>query len=293
VKVIQSFAQYSTGSPYLNNELKGMEVYLNFYSFLLSYLTLKKWYGSVTMYTNQLGYDTLIKYIPYDEVIIKENKNEGLYWNVYKLESIENTNGDVIHVDSDVFVFNDLFRPFYEGDYDLMVQDIITPQRNDHFTGCFMKDNGLLLNKMNILDINKYDGRCFSCGVLGIKNEVKGSYLDMVSTLKTNIDNKIFKLEERLYAPVSEELCLYLTSLKHNMKVYSILPYDDIICNYGNPNPVGNKYGYTHLLAKTKFFEKNITRIKNKILKLFPDQYSIVKKYEVELKRKKIKLIYL
>lgn len=292
MKVIQSFAQYDTGSPYLNNELKGMEVYLNFYSFLLSYLTLKKWYGSVTMYTNQLGYDTCIKHIPYDDVIIKENQNKGLFWNVYKLESIQSTNDDVIHVDCDVFLFNDLFRPFYDGNYDVMVQDIITPERNNYFTGDFMKKNGTILKNMGIFN-RDYDGKCFSCGVLGIKKNVVDNYMRMSNSLKVNMVNKTFDISEQLYAPVSEELCLYLASVEHNFRVHSILPYNDILSNSGNPNPVGNLYGYTHLLAKTKFLEKNIIRIKNKIMNDFPDKYSIVKAYELELKRKKIKLRYL
>jgi len=69
---------------------------LNFYSFLLSYLTLKKYHGSVTMYTNQSAHRSLIKHIPYDNIVLMENKNKFDFWNKYKLDAMEKVNGDVI-----------------------------------------------------------------------------------------------------------------------------------------------------------------------------------------------------
>lgn len=87
MKIIQSFAQYVDGSPYvlLNENV----IYLNFYTYLLSFLTLKKYYGSVTMYTNQLGFETIVKHIPYDEIIILENQHGIERWNLYKLQAIK------------------------------------------------------------------------------------------------------------------------------------------------------------------------------------------------------------
>ena len=67
MRIIQSHAEFEEGSPHYGAEKKAS---LNFYSFILSYLTLKKYYGHVTMYCNERAEKLLIKYIPYDSVEI-------------------------------------------------------------------------------------------------------------------------------------------------------------------------------------------------------------------------------
>lgn len=52
MKIIQSFAEFEEGTPHLDDENVDKKS-LNFYSFLLSYLTINKYHGSVTMYCNQ------------------------------------------------------------------------------------------------------------------------------------------------------------------------------------------------------------------------------------------------
>ena len=65
MKIIQTFAIFDEVSPYLTNKRNFEYVYLNFYSFILSYITIKKIYGPITMICNQEAYDAFIKYIPY------------------------------------------------------------------------------------------------------------------------------------------------------------------------------------------------------------------------------------
>jgi hypothetical protein len=64
MKIVQSYIINSTQD--LNDN--------SFYIILLSYLNLKKLYGNVTMYCNKIAYENIIKYIPFDEIIIMENK---------------------------------------------------------------------------------------------------------------------------------------------------------------------------------------------------------------------------
>src|SRR5579859_5029980 len=176
MKIIQSFAQYVEGSPYVRKN----NVLLNFYSFLLSCITLKEMYGEVTMYCNQSAYENLIKFLPYDNVVLLENNHTFPYWNMYKTDSIMQTKGDVIHVDSDVFIFDRLFDVFINGNYDGIVQDTLTVEHNKTFTGHFIPDNAKKLTDTKILDSSLYDGRCFSCGVLGVKEDAKRKFKTMI-----------------------------------------------------------------------------------------------------------------
>lgn len=136
MKIIQSFAQFDEGSPYMMGRKRNrFYAPLNFYTFLLSYITLKKFYGSVTMFCNKEAYKNLTKHIPYDEIYIKENESPFELWNMYKINCLKEVGDDLIHVDSDVMIFEDFFRPFIDDDIDVLVQHIVSRKHNDgkHF----------------------------------------------------------------------------------------------------------------------------------------------------------------
>lgn len=276
MKVIQSFAQHTDGSPYCLSD--DNVIYLNYYTYLLSYLTLKKYYGSVTMYCNDLAYNTIIKYIPYDEVIHMKNENGFKRWNLYKIQAIKNTVGDVVHVDSDVFLFNDLLAPFRDGKCDGIVQDRLIPRVNYNFSNSFIVNNKTYLTQNNIFDCGIYDGSCYSCGVLGMTSELKEKYLKMVQQLDSK--EQEFNLNGIFFPAILEELGFYLTVKKYKANVHEILPNEEILKHRGDPKHVGTKYGYTHMWFKTKYVRKNVELIKNKIKKDFNEHYHLVEAYD-------------
>lgn len=265
MKIIQSFAQFENDNHYVGNKLNGTEKYLNFYTFLLSYLTLKKYYGSVTMYCNKLTYDTFIKYIPYDEIVLFENKNDIKWWNVYKLDVISKMNTPFIHVDSDVFIFDDIFRPFINNsNYDLIVQNIFD-------IDIINKDKWMY----NICPIEKFDNKSFLCGVIGFNNIThKDKYIENTIKVKKLIEdnlvvgNPVFTIEE---------LTLYLTKINYDLTYYDILPYEDIKQSI---HKSGEKNKYTHMWFSSKYTKENIELIKNKIKIDFPEYYQIVENYD-------------
>lgn len=293
MKIIQSYAQYISGSPYVsNNQLKGTETYANFYSFLLSYLCLKKYYENVRMYTNQLGFDTVIKFIPYDEIVIKENKYDGAgaYWSFYKVDMINETDGGVVHVDCDVFLFDDHLKPIINGNYDGIVQDIVTKKRNKEFSLDFVNENRNVFKEWGIFNPDLYDGRCFSCGVIGMKKNLKAKYIEIAYGIKNNLDKNIMTSRYKHLGGISEELGFYLTAIKENANIYSILPYDELLKNEENYNAVANKHKYTHLWFLSKYMAKNVELIKNKIKRDFPEYYSYVEIFENWLVKNNIKI---
>jgi hypothetical protein len=289
MNIIQSFAEYETGSPYLKN-IDSNTKYLMFYSFFLSYLTLKKYYGYVIMYCNDQAYNTFIKFIPYDKIIYKECKNNVKFWNKYKADIIGEQQDDFIHVDSDVFIFKDLFKPFIDSKkYDVIAQDIIPQDVN--FAKHFVPDNKDWLKKNNVFDFNKYDGRCFSCGTIGLRQKYINNYVEKVEKIYNGfIAGKLIS-EDWIDSMITEELSMYLVALENNLKIHDILPYNEIIKINGNPRSLGVIYGYTHMWFSTKFVKTNVELIKNKIKKDFPTYYHIVEEYDKYISKFNIKYL--
>jgi len=274
MKIIQSFAEFDEGTVYLTNDKRSM-TYLSFYSFLLSYLTLKKYYGSVTMFCNQKAYDSFIKYIPYDEIKIFENNNSFEFWSYYKVDTIKRMKEKFIHVDSDVFLFDDLFSPFMDSrKYDVIVQDII-PARINAATH-FVNDNKEFLLENNIIDHNNYDGRCFSCGTIGMTPKVITEYVNICDLLKSAYQKNILKNVNPL-GMILEELSFYLLTLNKKLRLYEVLPHDEIL-EHGIEK-TGDIRKYTHLWFNNKYRPQIIQAIKLKVKKEFPEYGELIDKY--------------
>lgn len=264
MEIIQSYSQFDNDNHYIGNKLNGTEKYLNFYTFLLSFLTLKKYYKSITMYCNRLAYDTFIKYIPYNKIVIIENKNTIEWWSAYKLDIISNMKDPFIHVDSDVFIFDDIFKPFINNDYDIIIQNSFDID---------IVDKEKWIN--NICPIEKFNNKSFLCGVVGFKDiKIKDKYIEDTKIVK-NLINENIVIGDRGF--ILEEFTLYLTSINNNLKYYEILPYDDIKKSI---HKSGDNNKYTHMWFASKYMKSNIDLIKNKIKKEFSDYYELVEKYD-------------
>lgn len=278
MKIIQSFAEFDEGSLYYDSNTSENLKYLNFYSFLLSFLTLQKYYGSVTMYCNQKAYDSFIKYIPYNEIIIIENNNSFDFWSYYKVDIINQMNEKFIHVDSDVFIFDDLFSDFINNKYNVIVQDIIHKEINDEDAVSLLKHYEEFIDKNKIINPNIYDKKCISGGVIGMDLEVKNKFIELSHKIKYNYDNKLLIFNTDYIAPITEELTLYLIILKNKLNMIEMLPFD-LVNKYGRET-TGNIIKYTHMWFDSKFNSNYINLIKNKIIKEFPNYIDVITEYE-------------
>lgn len=279
MKIIQTYSSFDEGSPYLNNVNDKERMLLQFYTFLLSYATLKKYYKRVSMFCNERAYKTLIKYIPYDEIILIENKNSFKFWSYYKVDIIKLIEEDFVHVDCDVFLFDDLFSKFISNnEYDIIVQDVLSPQHNISRT--YVDDFSDYLNQHNIFNVNMYDGKCFSCGTIGMRIKFKDSYVQMCDLIKKGFEYHPDR-EVKYMGMICEELALYLYAQKHGLKFYDILPYEDTL-QYGTCE-TGNKMKYTHMWFHTKFEVEYAKLIRNKLLTSFPEYKAYINLYEEEI----------
>jgi len=245
------------------------------------------------MFTNKLAYDRLIKFIPYDNVVFFENGDSSLkYWSHYKVDVMKSMKEDFVHVDSDVFLFDDLLSPFKNGNVDGIVQDMFTSKRNAFMAGGFYDANKKPLYQLNLIDLNGDYGKAYSCGVIGMKKNVIEKYTNISSSLKTLIDKSVLYCDRNYSACVVEEVAFYFTAIKHNLNIHPILPFEETSKNEFDFNNVGNKYGYTHLWFQNKFKKKNIDLIKNKIARDYSDYLKYVQAYERYINDNNITLNY-
>lgn len=274
MKIIQSFAQFDEGSPYLQHVNKPDYVYLSFYCFLLSKLTITEHCGGITMYCNQKAYDSFFKYITYDNIVIKENENKFLMWSKYKIDVMKTINDDFIHVDSDVFVRNNVFRPFINNECDVLIQDIVPHKIN--MLKRFAFENKEFLAETRILT-KPYDGRSFSCGTIGINKAMQEYYFTGIDVLYEAMLK--FGLENIL-APtlLLEEQLLYYITIENDFKYKPIVPnelllkYEFLMCN--------EMVGYLHFWTALKYKKDAIDYIRKRIFFEYPEHYETILRYE-------------
>lgn len=274
MKIIQSFAEFDEGNPYAGDINKN----LNFYSFLLSFLLLKRYYGHVTMVCNKAARHGFISHIPYDEIVLKECSHDFGLWGAYKIDSYRAVAGEIIHVDPDVFIFDDLFGDFIKSDkYDIIVQNILPATHEKHGYE-FITKHADFLSDNNIIDFSNYDYRFTSCGTVGFKEKAKQLYLENINKLERGLRSKEIDETTYLLLNIFEELTVYFTATAHRLKICDIIPYD-LVCKHGVEH-AGNMANYTHLWKGTKFEDRNIRLMKAKIKKEFPSEYSLVEHFE-------------
>jgi hypothetical protein len=276
MKIIQSFAQFDEGSPYVSDT----NVYLNFHSFLLSYLTLNKYYGHVTMICNQKAHDTFIKYIPYEETKIVESSYDFELWGAYKVDAMKAVRGGIIHVDPDVFIFADIFGEFIKKkEYDVIIQNYNPPSGwIVDLVVKYIKKNAKFLADNDIITMAEYDDRYAFGGVSGHKHGAKKLYLETVAKLEAGIKKGEIEIDNPM---ILEEVSIHLTALKNKLNVYEILPYD-LVQKHGQEK-VGGMVKYTHMVSKSKYIPKYVELIKVKIIKDFPEQKGLVEHYEAKV----------
>lgn len=290
MKIIQSFAKFNEINPRLewsdevkvkNSDVafKREQEKLLFYTFLFSYLSLNKYYGGVRMYCNEAAQKSLIKYIPYNEVKIVENKNSIKFWSYYKVDIMKSMRSDFIHVDSDVFIFADLFSKFIKNEkYDKIIQNII-PNIYNYAKDYVPKFKEHVIEN-DIIDPKKYDGRCHSCGVIGMRHKHKKTYIETCEKIKRGFHGEEHN-DKWMIGMVCEELASYLHSLKLDLNSYQILPYDEVL--ELTENVAANKHNYTHMYLSTKFEPKYVKVIRFRILNDFPEASKYVMAYEKEV----------
>lgn len=287
MKIIQSTYIYDETLSMIKNRVKCNNINM-FYSSLLSYITLKHYYGDVKFFTNPLGYERIFKYIPYDELelielpskILKTNINA--LWFYAKIIALKNTKGPLIHVDNDVMIFKSVFDNFInDRNIDILAQELESIEQWSGYKVVFDKLGTKLKEKLE----NVYQGKDpINCGVLGFKSDnIKNEFVKEVDDLidffiKNNYFNeKLYTTHyQTLYPMVIEQCNLKEFTLNNNYSVKLILNN----MNSELKQQEANNLKYTHLWSKHKYDPYIINMIKRKIKREFPKYYKYVEIFE-------------
>lgn len=272
MKIVQAYSSIKTNViPQFNGEGMEIEKEKLFYSFLYSYITLKKHYGSVTMYCDQTAYDELIKYIPYDEVIIKENKYVDYpeLWSVFKIEALRDIKTPFIFVDPDVFIYDNVFDKFIKSNDDILVQSITDI---DKYYERFFSVNSKIFKENDIP--TPIDKLCWD-GVFGFNDlKVFKNYLKVYDFyLNTYLNNEFFTSygTSISYTELCEVVAIISTVLKYDYSLSTIYNEDEF--DIDELLRLNNRYKFVHLVGKTKYDDGRITLMKNDICEIHGCEY--------------------
>lgn len=287
MKIVQS--NYIYKDPLYTTKMKYETNETNlFYSSLLSYITLKKYYGSVKFFTNGHGYNKIFKYIPYDEVEIVALPNKILehninaFWFYIKMIALKRTKGTVIHVDNDVMIFSNLFNKFIaDKNAHILAQEVEADALWKGYEYVFSVHGKKLKTKLSHAYIAQ---ESINCGVLGFKTDkIKNEYLNKVEQLVDFfIDNDYLNTEkfsnvlQSMYPIIIEQCNLNDVVLKSDYNVKLILNSKTQKLKSHEANIIK----YTHLWSKHKFDPYIINMIKRKIKRDFPEYYTYVTTFE-------------
>jgi hypothetical protein len=281
MKIVQAFSILNTNSiPQFHGEKINIK-YLNlYYSFLYSYVTLKKHYGAVTMYSDKKTYLNFIKYIPYDHVVFFENKylEYKELWSIYKIEALKQVKEPFIFVDPDVYIYDYVFDKFISSDNDILVQAITEKDKNYlnffNLNKPFFETNNIPL---------PFDNLCWD-GVFGVKNiDIFKKYVKIFDVFLNGYLNNKFICDDNSnisFTEFCEVIPILSTTLKHNLSletIYSQNEYDLYELLKFN-----NKYKFCHLVGETKYRNNVIDLIKKEIYENYNEYYKYITIFEKE-----------
>lgn len=279
MKIVQSFILHEKNIPY--SFKNGDNVILNFYSFLLSFITLKQKYDNVIAVVNKCAYDLFMKYIPYDEFIFVDDYpiDYKKYWSLVKVNILKEIEAPLIHVDGDVMIFNELFSDFiYDNNYDIIVQNIECKEFDTHYLKYDKLLEKILMIK-NIFKENVKDINPLNCGVIGFKSDVvKNKFIVKVNQIYNVVNGSFFeKYLDNQFPIYLEQHTLGVIVSELELKPYAILNTDN---EKRTLMDIGNDIGYTHLWLDRKYNPDIIKKIKQKILVDYNDYYYSVSDFE-------------
>lgn len=255
MKIIQSYKQLNEIRPELN-----------FYPFLLSFLTLKKYYNfDVIMFCDSDSYN-FIKYIPYDKIVILP-KDINYKLNILKNIKVEET---FIYVEPTISIFSNIFDNYISNKYDILVKCV--SQKISLGPSFFVNKNKKFLYDNNIC--KNYNEKYFDTDIIGMNYNFKHKYIENVNKIINSMDalNGTYIYYKDL---ILDELTTYLTYINNNFSCYKIINDNDLI-NLLNKE-IFIKYNYAY------FNRFNVNDIKNEIKLNFKNNFNLIEAYENNL----------
>jgi len=283
---------WSTPARKKNFDNKYDEKYLskNFYTYLLSALSIKKLGYQIDLYCDEYAYD-MYSLIPYDNIHIVNYDRDGIdskFWVWGKIKTYSLQEEPFIHIDGDVFFFKDIIGDkMSSGKYPLVVQNV----ENEKIMGeCFVRDylgskHPFVNNNLCGIEWEKYGFTAYNCGVVGFNDLVfRNDYVNKVHEILTTLSKSgDFEENRRKYDSMfllSEQSLLYYMTQERNIMPLEIIPEAEIIKRNYNWYPIASEIGYVHMWSYSKYKPEVIEKIKYRIERDFPEHAHLLNEFE-------------
>lgn len=286
MKIIQSFWSkpfMRSESIWVDGRLNGGWPHriLNYYSWALSCLQLRKYYDSVELVTDKIGKEIFIDKIglPYTSVAVVlddiNHYNAGL-WAMGKLYTYSLQKGAFLHVDGDIFIWKEFDEELINAG--LIVQNMeATPVNVEEYKEIWQKLAKIPGYFGDISTIDYIPG--ISAGILGgndvsfFEEYVKESF----SFLETNMDvitNSLLQINAAHINVISEQVIFESYARHSGRAVTCLFPnYIDAPKDIGFFHTAGQNKNFVHCFGAYKSKRLAYSFLEWKLKSCFPEYY--------------------
>lgn len=255
----------------------------NFNHYLLSALLVKKHGYEIDLYCDINSYK-LYRSIPYNNIHIVDYNDDNInpkFWVWSKIKTQSMINEPFIHIDGDVFLFNDVLKGKLDKDnYLAVVQSLesIDTFDKEHFYYTYNYDYIKNLKITNKYDLNKYNLSGYNCGVVGFNDlNLRDKYVELVKEMlieiTKNVDSYNFEKKYSQLLILVEQAMLHYILTENNVTPFEIIPRNLHVRDW---NSYSNGIGYCHMWTYSKYRDDIKQKIKNKIRTLFPNYSELI-----------------
>ncbi|MEX8546233.1 MAG: DUF6734 family protein [Mucilaginibacter sp.] len=294
LNVVQSFYLFPNGSEPITQPLGFLSPEFHWMSWCLSCLQIIKLYHSVTLYTNELGNEVLIKQLklPYSKVVITQNNYPAKLWAMNKIHTYSLQQEPFLHVDGDVFLWKELGGQTQSAG--LIAQNV---EVNDGFYQTILKEyqtREIVLPEpvAEISNANKVIRSC-NAGVLGGSDlAFFKEYTQLATTFVAQYQEKLNEVTHKDVNIVFEQLFFYRLAEQRNKAIKYVL--EDEISDMTYPGIINfldipHKTKFIHMLGTYKKSEEACKMLAKRLRTDYPDHYYFLLNV---LKKQGLKMYY-
>lgn len=239
------------------------------YTFSLSVNVAKNHFEEIELYTDNYGKELIEKLnlpltINTKLEYLNDIRLEHVYWGYAKLVAYADCNEPFIHIDNDVLLWNGIPSKF--DDMDFVFQSIETFNTNIRYKPLLDLYN---LFKIKPITVNPNQTYAYNCGIMVCRDLSIVKELRKLATLYLSKENYWVLQEEKDYHNFFFEqyILTYLID-KKGSSVGLLFDNPDVSkCDFSGD------YKYTHLWGNSKESSEIIERVKQRLLKDYPDYY--------------------
>lgn len=286
MKIVQSFWTkpfLETNSTLVDGRLNGGWPHriVNYYSWALSCLQLRKYYDSVELVTDEIGKEILIDHLklPYTNTVVALNDidhyDSGL-WALGKLYTYSLQKDHFLHVDGDIFIWNAFEKEIFEAR--LAVQNLESNQQ-DEYTEMWKRFLVMPDYFDNIDKLENVPG--VSAGIIGGRDiEFLQEYVrEAFSFLEKNMEvitGSLLDMHAGRVNIICEQVLFYSLAKSRDRDITCLFSETDIL-NLGFFHAAPQNKNYVHCFGQYKMRRLSYSTLEWKLKSEYPEYYHRVK----------------